>query len=149
MLVKTTESMFTKIIEKLHSAGYKLTPQREATIKVVLEKEKEHMSAEEIYLAVKRRNSDIGLATVYRTLEILSDIEVINKISFDDGLARYDLKQEGDKHFHHHLLCLKCCGIEEIFEDLLETIEQDVEKRFDFQIKDHRLTFHGICKNCQ
>lgn len=147
--MKTTESMLIRIKEKLHSAGYKLTPQREATIKIVLEKETEHMSAEEIYLAVKKRNSDIGLATVYRTLDILTDIELVNKISFDDGLARYDLKQEGNKHFHHHLLCSKCGGIEEIFEDLLETVEQDVEKRFDFQIKDHRLTFHGICKNCQ
>ena len=147
--MKTTDSMWIEIKEKLHSAGYKLTPQREATIKIVLEKETEHMSAEEIYLAVKKRNLDIGLATVYRTLEILTEIEIVNKISFDDGLARYDLKQEGDKHFHHHLLCLKCGGIEEIFEDLLETVEQDVEKRFDFQIKDHRLTFHGICKNCQ
>ncbi|MGB3159927.1 MAG: Fur family transcriptional regulator [Carnobacterium sp.] len=147
--MKTTDSMLTKITEKLHHSGFKLTPQREATIKIVLEKETEHMSAEEIYLAVKRKNSDIGLATVYRTLEILTDIEVVNKISFDDGLARYDLKKEGDKHFHHHLLCLKCGGIEEIAEDLLELVEQDVEKRFDFQIKDHRLTFHGICKNCQ
>ncbi|WP_034549970.1 Fur family transcriptional regulator [Carnobacterium funditum] len=147
--MQTTESMLITIKEKLHSAGYKLTPQREATIKILLEKETEHMSAEEIYLAVKKKNSDIGLATVYRTLEILSEMEVVNKISFDDGLVRYDLKQEGDRHFHHHLLCLKCGGIEEIFEDLLETVEQDVEKRFNFQIKDHRLTFHGICKKCQ
>lgn len=53
--MQTTESMLITIKEKLHSAGYKLTPQREATIKILLEKETEHMSAEEIYLAVKKK----------------------------------------------------------------------------------------------
>lgn len=135
--------------KQLHDSGFKLTPQREATLLVLLENEKDHMSAEEIYFLVKKKSPDIGLATVYRTLEILTDLKIVDKVSFNDGLARYDLRKEGAQHFHHHLLCLECGNIEEIEEDLLGTVEQTVEEKYHFQVKDHRLTFHGICKSCQ
>ncbi|MCB5950727.1 transcriptional repressor [Enterococcus sp. BWT-B8] len=138
-----------KIKQQLHESGFKLTPQREATLLVLLENEKDHMSAEEIYFLVKRKSPEIGLATVYRTLEILTDIKVIDKVSFNDGLARYDLRKEGAKHFHHHLLCLECGNIEEVEEDLLGAVEEIVEQRYHFIVKDHRLTFHGICQECQ
>lgn len=138
-----------KTKNQLHESGFKLTPQREATLVVLLENEKDHLSAEEIYFFVKKKNADIGLATVYRTLEILTDIKIVDKISFDDGVARYDLRKEGADHFHHHLLCLECGNIEEIEEDLLGDVEKIVETDFRFLVKDHRLTFHGICQNCQ
>lgn len=53
-------------------------------------------------------------------------------MSFNDGLARYDLRKEGAKHFHHHLLCLECGTIEEVEEDLLGEVEQIVESRYHF-----------------
>ncbi|HIY57186.1 MAG TPA: transcriptional repressor [Candidatus Tetragenococcus pullicola] len=146
--MNTVESL-KKTKKKLHDAGFKLTPQREATVLVLLEKEKDHLSAEEVFFFVKQKNSDIGLATVYRTLEILTELKVVDKISFDDGVSRYDLRKEGAKHFHHHLLCLECGSIEEIDEDLLGSVEEIVEDRYHFQVKDHRLTFHGICRSCQ
>lgn len=138
-----------KTKEQLHESGFKLTPQREATVLVLLENEKDHLSAEEIYFLVKQKSPEIGLATVYRTLEILTELRIVDKVSFNDGLARYDLRKEGAKHFHHHLLCLECGNIEEIEEDLLGSVEQIVEQRYQFAIKDHRLTFHGICRECQ
>lgn len=138
-----------KTKKQLHESGFKLTPQREVTLLVLLENEKDHLSAEEIYFFVKQKNADIGLATVYRTLEILTDIKIVDKISFDDGVARYDLRKEGATHFHHHLLCLDCGCIEEIEEDLLGEVERIVESKYHFLVKDHRLTFHGICQECQ
>lgn len=141
--------MLTKIRKQLHDSGYKLTPQREATVLVLLENEKEHLSAEEVYMFVKQKNRDIGLATVYRTLEMLTDLKIVDKISFNDGLSRYDLRKEGAKHFHHHLLCLECGSIEEVEEDLLGEVENTVELKYRFLVKDHRLTFHGICEKCQ
>ncbi|AOF49301.1 Fur family transcriptional regulator [Tetragenococcus halophilus] len=145
----STVETLKKTKKQLHESGFKLTPQREATLLVLLENEKDHLSAEEIFFFVKQKNSDIGLATVYRTLDILVDLKIVDKISFDDGVARYDLRKEGAKHFHHHLLCLECGNIEEINEDLLGNVEEIVEKNFHFVVKDHRLTFHGICQNCQ
>lgn len=144
-----TGAMLTKIRKQLHEGGYKLTPQREATVLVLLENDKDHMSAEEIYMLVKQKSPEIGLATVYRTLEMLTDLKIIDKISFNDGVSRYDLRKEGAQHFHHHLLCLECGSIEEIEEDLLGDVEKIVEKRFNFLVKDHRLTFHGVCRKCQ
>ncbi|MEL5939339.1 Fur family transcriptional regulator [Tetragenococcus halophilus] len=145
----STVETLKKTKKQLHESGFKLTPQREATLLVLLENEKDHLSAEEIFFFVKQKNSDIGLATVYRTLDILVDLKIVDKISFDDGVARYDLRKEGAKHFHHHLLCLECGNIEEINEDLLGNVEEIVEKNFHFVVKDHRLTFHGICQKCQ
>lgn len=101
------------------------------------------------FTLVKQKSPEIGLATVYRTLEILTDLKVVDKVSFNDGLARYDLRKEGAKHFHHHLLCLECGNIEEVEEDLLGEVEQVIEQRYHFMVKDHRLTFHGICEECQ
>ncbi|MFD2729471.1 ferric iron uptake transcriptional regulator [Enterococcus camelliae] len=144
-----TIAALKKTKQQLHDSGFKLTPQREATVLVLLENEKEHLSAEEIYFFVKKKSPEIGLATVYRTLEILTELNVVNKVSFNDGVARYDLRKEGAKHFHHHLLCLECGNIEEIEEDLLGEVEEVVEQRYQFQVKDHRLTFHGICHQCQ
>src|SRR5690625_2847885 len=90
-----------RIKKQLHSKGYKLTPQREATLTVLLEREEDHLSAEEVFLLVKERAPEIGLATVYRTLELLSELQVVDKINFGDGVSRYDLRKEGMDHFHH------------------------------------------------
>ncbi|MGO3652684.1 ferric iron uptake transcriptional regulator [Vagococcus sp.] len=147
--MEKTVKMLSKIKKQLHEANYKLTPQREATVLVLLENEKDHLSAEEIHMLVKLKTPEISLATVYRTLEMLTELKVLDKVSFNDGLARYDMRKEGAKHFHHHLLCLECGNIEEIEEDLLTDVEIIVEHDFKFKVKDHRLTFHGVCKKCQ
>ncbi|PRO66762.1 Fur family transcriptional regulator [Alkalicoccus urumqiensis] len=142
------EQRIDRIKKQLQSQSYKLTPQREATVRVLLEHEDDHLSAEDVYMLVKEKYPEIGLATVYRTLELLTELKVVDKINFGDGVSRYDLRQEGAAHFHHHLVCLECGAVDEIQEDLLGDVEDEVEKRWNFQIKDHRLTFHGICHRC-
>lgn len=143
------EQRIERIKKQLHSSSYKLTPQREATVRVLLEHEDDHLSAEDVYMLVKEKYPEIGLATVYRTLELLTELKVVDKINFGDGVSRYDLRQEGAAHFHHHLVCIECGSVDEIQEDLLEDVEKIVEDRWNFEIKDHRLTFHGICYRCK
>ncbi|GLO66501.1 MULTISPECIES: Fur family transcriptional regulator [Oceanobacillus] len=143
------EHRIEHIKKQLHSHSYKLTPQREATVRVLLEREEDHLSAEDVYLLVKEKSPEIGLATVYRTLELLSELKIVDKINFGDGVSRYDLRKEGAKHFHHHLVCIECGSVEEIENDLLEDVERIVQTDWGFEVKDHRLTFHGICKQCQ
>lgn len=143
------ENRIERIKKQLHSSSYKLTPQREATVRVLLEHEEDHLSAEDVYLLVKEKSPEIGLATVYRTLELLTELKIVDKINFGDGVSRYDLRQEGAAHFHHHLVCIECGSVAEIQEDLLEDVETIVERDWHFKIKDHRLTFHGICRKCQ
>ncbi|WP_033828493.1 ferric iron uptake transcriptional regulator [Bacillus andreraoultii] len=143
------ENRLDKIKKQLHSSSYKLTPQREATVRVLLENEEDHLSAEDVYLLVKEKSPEIGLATVYRTLELLTELKIVDKINFGDGVSRYDLRKEGATHFHHHLVCIECGSVEEIQEDLLDDVEVIVEDKWHFLVKDHRLTFHGICRDCQ
>src|SRR5699024_4418049 len=123
--------------------------QRAATVKVLLECEEDHLSAEEIYLLVKEKAPEIGLATVYRTLELLYELKIVDKINFGDGVSRYDLMIEGEEHLYHHLVCIECGSVEEIVDDLLEDVVKIIETDWGFQVKDHRLTFHGLCKQCQ
>lgn len=137
-----------QIKEQLHSKSFKLTPQREATLQVLLENEEAHLSAEEIFMLVKQKNPDIGLATVYRTLDLLSELRIIEKLNFGDGVARYEFRSEGHPHHHHHLICLKCNQFFEI-EDLLDSLEERVEKEHKFKIVDHRVSFLGYCENCR
>ena len=143
------KSRIDRIKKQLHEASYKLTPQREATVLVLLEHEADHLSAEDVFLLVKEKSPEIGLATVYRTLELLTDLKVVDKINFGDGVSRFDLRKEGADHFHHHLICIECGKVEEIQEDLLGEVEKIVESRWEFEIKDHWLTFHGVCKTCK
>ncbi|MFU0791549.1 ferric iron uptake transcriptional regulator [Virgibacillus proomii] len=143
------EHRIDRIKKQLHAQSYKLTPQREATVRVLLERETDHLSAEDVYLLVKEKAPEIGLATVYRTLELLSELKIIDKINFGDGVSRYDLRKEGAKHSHHHLVCSECGAVQEIEDDLLEEVEKIVQDEWGFKVKDHRLTFHGICKECQ
>ncbi|WP_323958373.1 ferric iron uptake transcriptional regulator [Brevibacillus composti] len=137
-----------KIKQQLHSQNYKLTPQREATVRVLLEHEEDHLSAEDVYLLVKDKAPEIGLATVYRTLELLSELKIIHKMNFGDGVARYDLRDDNSEYHHHHLICNNCGTVDEIFEDLLVTAEEKVKNVYNFYITDHRLVFYGICSRC-
>lgn len=143
------ENRLERIKKHLHSQSYKLTPQREATVMVLLEHEEDHLSAEDVYLLVKDKAPEIGLATVYRTLELLAELKIVDKINFGDGVSRFDLRKEGAAHFHHHLVCIECGAVDEIEEDLLGDVEKVVERDYNFKIKDHRLTFHGICYRCK
>lgn len=143
------EKRVNQIKQQLSAHNYKLTPQREATVRVLIENEEAHLSAEDVYLLVKEKAPEIGLATVYRTLELLSDLSVIHKLNFGDGVTRYEFRAEGAEHHHHHLICLNCGEVDEIMEDLLTPIESRVEEEYQFQIVDHRLTFHGVCRRCK
>ena len=142
------EARIEKIKQELQSQGYKLTPQREATVRVLLENEEAHLSAEDVFMLVKDKAPEIGLATVYRTLELLSELHVLEKMNFGDGVARYDLRDDNSHHHHHHLICVQCGAVDEIMEDWLTSLEERLEQEFRFTVLDHRLDFQGICHRC-
>lgn len=144
-----TKNEMINIQNCMHGAGFKLTPQRQAIVRVLLEHHQEHLSAEEIYIELLRISSAFGLATVYRTLDILTDLKLLTRVSFEDGVARYDLRTDDPAHFHHHLVCTQCGKTVEVHEDLLTDVEKIVLHKYNFQVSDHRLTFLGLCQTCQ
>lgn len=134
--------------ENLKQKGYKLTPQRRAIVDVIIEKEGEHLTVEEIYDEVKKLCPDIGLATVYRTVLLLEEIGVIFKLDLNDGCSRYELAHSEEHHRHHHLVCNECKAVYEVQDDLLEELEETIENTYGFKILDHSVKFFGICNNC-
>lgn len=136
------------IRDKLKDKGYKLTPQRRATLDVILENKGRHLSTEDIYMLVKEKCPEIGLATVYRTLQLLEQLGVVHKLNFDDGCSRYELAGSEEDHQHHHLICISCGEVQEVEDDLLEHLEKEIEKKKHFIIIDHKVKFFGYCKKC-
>jgi len=142
-------SVISDIKERLRQQGYKFTPQRRAILDVVAENVGKHLSTEEIYDLVKDCCPEIGLATVYRTLLLLSEMGVLSKIDLDDGCVRYELNQHDDDHQHHHLICTKCGAVLEVVVDLLDALEAEIEQNYEFKITGHKVKFFGECKNCR
>lgn len=138
------------VSDKLKKKGYKFTPQRKAILEVIQDNPGNHLSSEEIYDLVKVNFPEIGLATVYRTVQLLVELEILSKLNLDDGYVRYELDtHDEDQHHHHHLICTECGKIIEVKEDLLDPIEVEIEKKYTFLIKDHKLKFFGLCEVCQ
>lgn len=137
----------SSVFRKLEEGSKRLTPQRELVIRIFAEHPGEHLSAEEIHRLVKKEFADMGLATVYRALELLTDLDILQRISFNDGKARYEFNQE-ELHRHHHLVCLRCGKVDEFNEDLLDSLEDRILKKRGFKVMDHELKLFGICESC-
>ncbi|MFE4711719.1 MULTISPECIES: Fur family transcriptional regulator [Paenibacillus] len=137
------------ISQQFAAHKYKLTRQREAIVQVLLDNEKEHLSVEEVYMLVKNSYPHLGLATVYRTLELLSELHIVEKMNFGDGVARYDLRDDTHAHMHHHMICHVCGRLEEIKDDWLLDLEKRLEREYGFTVTDHRLDFKGTYGTCK
>ncbi|MCI8584572.1 MAG: transcriptional repressor [Lachnospiraceae bacterium] len=136
----------------LRGKGLKVTAQRIAVLSVLSEKPDSHLTAEEIYDLVRVGSPDIGLATVYRTIQMLLELKIIDRIYLDDGYVRYELGnvyETEDSHHHHHLICVKCGRVMSFQGDLLEAFEMRMEEETGFQIQDHDVKLYGLCKDCQ
>jgi len=141
-------SIFGEICEKLQEKSYKVTPQRQIILKVLLENIQKHLSAEDVYEIVKKKHPEIGMATVYRTLDLLVELGILQKMNFGDGKTRFELNDE-NVHHHHHLICLSCGKVLEFELDLLDDLEERIAKKTDFDIVDHKLKFYGYCSDCR
>ena len=134
---------------KLSERGYKMTPQRKEILQIFVERSG-HMSAEDVYKILREKESEIGLATVYRALDLLSELGILVQIDFGDGCARYELNTADPTiHHHHHLICLKCKKVIEFEEDLLDELEADIAEKSGFQIVNHEVKFFGYCSECR
>ncbi len=138
---------FDHVCNRLRNHSYKLTPQRQTILRTFLKNVDRHLSAEELYLLVKNQYPDIGLATVYRTLDLLAELGILQKNDFGDGRSRYEFNRE-DEHHHHHMICLRCGNVLEFDDDLLESLEAIITKKTHFTVMDHDLKFYGHCQTC-
>lgn len=134
-----------------HFKDYRLTPQRKLVLQIFLENRDKHLSAEEVFQLSRKKGAEIGLATIYRTLELLEDLDLLHKMHFGDGRSRYEIRHEVglEDHHHHHLVCMECFEIFEVEDDLLHQLEELIEKKYNFTITNHNLHFYGYCSHCE
>jgi Fur family ferric uptake transcriptional regulator len=131
-----------KIIRQM---GLKVTQQRRALIKAI-QGVKAHLTAQEVHDIVRIDHPEMGFATVYRFLRILSDMGFISEIRVGRLPARYEWA--GKKH-HDHLTCTQCGLICEFENDQIENLQQQVAQRLGFQLTGHVLELFGLCPQCQ
>ena len=130
------------------------TVPREAILDLLIRTSK-HMSAKDIYAALYKLYPGIGLTTIYRTLDLLERMGLINKFSVGDGQNRYEFKSGKKKEHHHHLVCTKCGKIIDYsdFVDeelkLVKKTEEILATKYNFAIKDHNIEFLGLCEKCK
>ena len=140
---------------RLSDAGYKLTEPRKLVLDV-MQASTDHLSAEDIYIKALKIMPSIGLTTVYRTLELLTDVGLAQRFDFGDGKARFELTNSAHKPgHHHHLVCTRCKTIidyddfvqEEI--ELMNRTEKELSKNHQFKITHHIIHFYGVCQDCR
>ncbi len=139
--------------EMLKQKGLKVTNQRLLVLEVLAEHRDSHMTAEDIYELVKEDYPDIGLATIYRTVQLLLDMQLVDSINLDNGSLRYEISESigGDhgRHHHHHLICETCGKVLSFKADFLDELEDHIEEETGFHVRNHELKFYGQCKECR
>lgn len=133
------------LIHELRQRGYRITPQREMIVQA-LGDSGDHVTAEEIYAAVKDRSSAVNIATVYRTLDTLVAEGLINRSNLHSGQAIYATQLHGP---HLHLICRQCGVTISVDSDLIVPLVQKLRQEYSFEADLQHLTLMGICQPCQ
>ncbi len=132
------------LVKELRARGIRVTPQR-AIIFEAIENLEGHITAEDIFQQVQQANPYISVATVYRTLELLQELRLVNQTNFGRSQTYFALKDHGP---HHHLVCTECGSIKEFEDELLEPVRVQLKKQFGFQADTEHMSFFGICREC-
>ncbi len=129
---------------RLKDRGLKSTGQRDDIARVFFEIGR-HISAEELYAEVKKINPHVGYATIYRTLRLLKECELVSERHFDDGQARFETISE--RH-HDHFICERCGRIIEFENEGLERLQEAIAKELKAKLTRHKMELYGICPEC-
>ncbi len=140
-----TDNRLEKVISRLRENGHRLTPQRLAVIKILVNN-REHLTAEQVHARVQADFPMTSLATIYKTITTLKDMGEVLELSFGNQGNRYD---GNDPQPHPHLICVKCKRIIDPEIPALEELSQDLVRMTGYQVLSHRLDFFGICPQCQ
>ncbi len=132
------------LIKELQERGMRVTPQR-AIIFEAIEKLNGHITAEEIFQEVQHINPYISLATVYRTLELLQDMELVTPTNLGGSQTYFAMKDHGP---HHHLVCQNCGSIEEFADVLLENLRDRLVQDYHFSAQINHMSIFGTCGHC-
>jgi Fur family ferric uptake transcriptional regulator len=119
-------------------AGLKMTGQRKIILNV-LEESHDHPSVEDVYARAKNIDSSVSMATVYRTLSLLDEMDLVIKHEFKEGFARFEVNEE----HHHHLIDLESGEVVEFQSEKLEKLKEEIARELGYELVDHTLELYG------
>lgn len=138
------EKQIDQITKVLQEKGFRLTGSRQAIIKALVQSGA-HISADDLVQIVHESDPYVGRMTVYRTLELLCELNILRPVYQGTGAAHYILFEDGH---HHHLICSNCAEVVEFDDCFISDLQAQIGRKFDFQIEGHLLELYGLCANC-
>lgn len=132
-------------IDTLRSRGYRITPQREMIIESIAHAG-QHINAEEVFEQIRHRTRAVNIATVYRTLDLLVEQGLASRIDLGEGRVIYATNQHGP---HIHLVCRQCGSVTDADQDLLSSLNCDLQTRYQFAADLQHISVIGLCRTCQ
>ncbi len=143
--MKTTDptEFFTQYLKR---NKYRITPERFEILETVLHCDG-HFDADELFLRMKNAGSKVSRATVYNTLDKLTDCGIVGRYRFGERLARYEI-MFGTEH-HHHIICSSCGKIEEFVDKRVERFAREAAVTLNYGFDNTVLHIYGICLDCQ
>ena len=139
---EATNTDFPKILRTLN---LKITPKRLALLDILMN-ESSYLSPEEIWSKMKKQFGRLGLPTIYRILEELSERDIISKVAHPNRQLYYYFCANRDHH--HHFVCLSCRNVEDINFCALDELQKEVKKKLNGKVISHVLQVNGYCRNC-
>ena len=134
--------MTSSIENKCISRGVRLTDQRKLIAKVMSESE-DHPNVDELYNRVNKLDAKISIATVYRTVKLFEETEIVTKHEFKGGKARYE---ELSEDHHDHLIDVKSGKIIEFVDEEIEKLQKKIADKYGYKLIDHKLELYGVKK---
>lgn len=128
----------------LNVAGMRVTNQRALLLELIRQGEG-HLDADELYRRAREKQPRLSLSTVYRTLQLLKKLGLVEELHFDETHHHYEVKPSAE---HHHLVCLSCGKVVEFQNPLSRYIKRNVAEAKDFEIIDTELRMTGYCLKC-
>ena len=130
------------VIRRVAALGHRITPSRVAVIAAVLA-QGGHFSVDDIL----RTARNVGRATVFRTMRLLTDLDILCRVLLEDGSLHYRVSRRDDHH--HHLVCVSCGNVRELEDCAVGDLVPDLAAATDYDIDGHWLEFYGRCASCR
>jgi len=141
--MREAEEIFYRHLKRV---GLKHTEQRDTILHTFLET-RDHLSTDQLFRLVRKKDAKIGFTTVYRTLKLLAECGLASEVAFHDGVARYE--HQFNRRNHHHMVCTECGVSVEFFLPEVGKLEEEIARKYRFDVTRHTFQIYGLCEDCR